>query len=151
MSACIFCQIIEEKLPSYKVWESETHLAFLSIFPNTPGVTVVIPKKHYESYAFDLPDSELQALVKAAQTVGKLLDKRLGVGRTALVFEGMGVNHVHAKLFPLHGTQKEGWGPLNSDMTDRPFFETYAGYLSTHDGALAPKEDLEKIAKQIRG
>ncbi|EAA8104124.1 HIT family protein, partial [Salmonella enterica] len=44
---CIFCQIVEGKAPCHKVWEDEHHLAFLSIFPNTDGFTVVIPKKHY--------------------------------------------------------------------------------------------------------
>ncbi len=48
---CIFCQIVEGKAPCHKVWEDEHHLAFLSIFPNTDGFTVVIPKKHYPSYA----------------------------------------------------------------------------------------------------
>lgn len=42
---CIFCQIVEGKAPCHKVWEDEHHLAFLSIFPNTDGFTVVIPKK----------------------------------------------------------------------------------------------------------
>lgn len=56
---CIFCQIVEGKAPCHKVWEDEHHLAFLSIFPNTDGFTVVIPKKHYPSYAFDLPPQAL--------------------------------------------------------------------------------------------
>lgn len=43
---CIFCQIVEGKAPCHKVWEDEHHLAFLSIFPNTDGFTVVIPKKN---------------------------------------------------------------------------------------------------------
>ncbi len=41
---CIFCQIVEGKAPCHKVWEDEHHLAFLSIFPNTDGFTVVIRK-----------------------------------------------------------------------------------------------------------
>lgn len=147
---CIFCQIIHGTLPCFKVFESETHLAFLSIFPNTPGVTVVIPKTHYESYAFDLPETILHDLVSAAKTVGKLLDEKLGVGRTALVFEGMGVNHVHAKLFPLHGTQKKDWAPIHNQAEERPFFNTYPGYLTTYDGTLARQEDLELIVKKIR-
>ena len=52
---CIFCKIVNGEVPCHKVWEDEKHLAFLTIFPNTEGVTVVIPKKHYPSYVFDLP------------------------------------------------------------------------------------------------
>lgn len=64
---CIFCQIVEGKAPCHKVWEDEHHLAFLSIFPNTDGFTVVIPKKHYPSYAFDLPPQALAGLMLATQ------------------------------------------------------------------------------------
>jgi hypothetical protein len=59
----------------------------------------------------------------------------------------MGVNHVHAKLFPLHGTQKTDWAPTPQE--ERPFFHTYPGYLATYDGQLASPEDLDKIAKKI--
>ena len=72
MTDCIFCKIVKGELPSHKIWESESHLAFLSIFPNTPGFTVVIPKKHYSSYAFELNDVALNELVMAAKQVGHL-------------------------------------------------------------------------------
>jgi hypothetical protein len=37
----------------------------------------------------------------------KLLDKKLGTMRTALVIEGMEINHVHIKLYPLHGLNEK--------------------------------------------
>ena len=40
--ACIFCDIVAGKAPVIKIWEDEHYLAFLSIFPNTDGFTVVI-------------------------------------------------------------------------------------------------------------
>src|SRR5471032_1888435 len=102
---CIFCQIVSGNAPGHIVWEDAAHLAFLSIFPNTEGTTVVIPKEHHPSYAFNLPDDVLSELMLATKKVAKLLDSKLeDVGRTAMVFEGYGVDHVHAKLFPMHGT-----------------------------------------------
>jgi diadenosine tetraphosphate (Ap4A) HIT family hydrolase len=133
----------------HKVWEDDAHLAFLSIFPNIKGATVVIPKKHIPSYAFDMEDSDLSALVIAAKKVARLLDANLpGVGRTAMVFEGFGIDHVHAKLFPLHGTPKDDWRPINS--TERKFFEKYEGYISSNDGPRADDDKLAKLAEQIR-
>lgn len=41
MDDCIFCKIIKGEIHSHKIWEDEKHLAFLSIFSNTIGVTVV--------------------------------------------------------------------------------------------------------------
>lgn len=145
---CIFCKIVSGEAPSYKIWEDEKHLAFLTIFPNTPGFSVVITKEHYDSYAFELPDEILTNLVLAAKKVGKLLDEKLeDVGRTGMIFEGFGVNHIHAKLFPMHGTKSDEWkqrigGP------DK-FFEKYEGYISSHDYKRADDNWLEEIAKKI--
>ncbi len=147
--SCIFCAIVNGTAPSHKIWEDEHHLAFLSIFPNTEGFSVVIPKKHYPSYAFDLPDEVLSALVCATKQVGKLLDEKLGVSRTGMIFEGFGVDHVHAKLFPMHGTTKTGWQPAKSNVNK--YFERYEGYISSHDHTRADDVKLAALAKKIRG
>jgi histidine triad (HIT) family protein len=52
METCIFCQIVTGQAPCHTIWEDDGHLAFLSIFPNTPGFSVVLPKAHFPSYAF---------------------------------------------------------------------------------------------------
>jgi histidine triad (HIT) family protein len=148
MSDCMFCQIVRGRAPCHKVWEDDHHLAFLSIFPNTEGVTVVIPKKHYPSYAFDLPDAVLTKLVLAAKTVARKIDKAFGdVGRTALVFEGFKVDHVHAKLFPLHGTRMKKWKRIDGKVDK--YFKKYEGYISSHDGKRTNEKELIKIAHRI--
>lgn len=100
---CIFCKIIEGKIPCYKVYEDEEFLAFLDIYPNTKGQTVVIPKKHFPSDAVEMSDKDYQKFFLSIKKVAKLLEKALGVKRVSIVLEGMGVDHVHAKLYPLHG------------------------------------------------
>ncbi len=151
MNECIFCKIVDSDIPCHKVWEDEKHLAFLSIFPNTEGVTVVIPKKHYTSYAFQLPDEVLTDLVLSAKKVANILDETLkDVGRTAMVFEGFGVDHVHAKLFPMHGTKDMAeWSPIESQIFD--YFEKYPGYISSHDAARADDAKLMELSAHIRG
>ena len=67
--SCVFCEIVKGNTPAFKVWEDDKHLAFLTIFPNTEGTTVVIPKEHYASYAFDLPDEVLTELIIASKKV----------------------------------------------------------------------------------
>ena len=147
MNNCIFCKIVAGESPAYKIWEDDEHLAFLSIYPNTLGASVVIPKKHFSSYAFAMPDDELAKLTLKSAIVGRLLDKAFDdVGRTAMVFEGFGINHVHAKLFPLHYTAGE-WHPLHTDYNK--YFEKYEGYVSSHEYH-GPNPDLEKLAAKIR-
>jgi len=150
MSDCIFCKIASGESPCFKIWEDENHLAFLSIFPNTEGFSVVIPKKHYPSYVFDLPKDVRADLIEAAGKVAKLLDSKFeDVGRTAMIFEGFGVDHIHAKLFPMHGTKKENWEQANSEVGK--YFEKYEGYVSSHDFKRADNEKLTKLAERIRG
>lgn len=151
MNDCVFCKIVAGEIPCHQIWEDTDHLAFLTSTPNTAGFSVVIPKKHYSSYAFDLDDAVLSQLVLAAKRVGKLIDQHLpDVGRTGMIFEGFGVDHVHAKLFPMHGTaEMKEWRPIVSKQ--RKYFEKYEGYISSHDGERASPDHLAQMAAQIRG
>ena len=149
MKDCIFCKIVNKELLSHEIWEDKNHLAFLSIFPNTEGFSVVIPKKHYSSYPFDLSDKVLTNLVIASKKVAKLLDSKLNdVGRTGMIFEGFGVDHVHAKLFPMHGTKMEEWKSIKSNVDK--YFEKYEGYISSHDYKREDDKKLKLLAEKIR-
>ena len=80
----------------------------------------------------------------------KLIDRKLdGVGRTGLIFEGFGVDHVHAKLFPMHGTGNlDNWKEIKSNV--KTTFSQYDGYISSHDGPREEDAVLSKIAQSIR-
>ncbi len=148
MDDCIFCKIVKGTAPAFKIWEDDKHLAFLSIFPNTEGFSVVITKDHYDSYAFELPDNVLSGLVLAAKKVGKLLDEKLDdVGRTGMIFEGFGVNHIHAKLFPMHGTKSDEWRQYVNKI--EKYFDKYEGYISSHDYKMADQDWLRDVANKI--
>lgn len=148
-NGCVFCKIVKGEIDCQKIWEDEDHLAFLSHKPNTEGFTVVITKEHYPSYAFEVPETVMTGLTKASRKVGKLLDESFeDVGRTGMILEGYGVNHLHAKLFPMHGTEEDEWSKKDSDI--ETYFEEYEGYISSHDSRKADKEDLKRTAEKIR-
>ncbi len=148
---CIFCQIVKQESPAHIIWEDNSHLAFLSIFPNTEGFTVVIPKKHHGSYAFDQDDQVLSELVLATKKVANVLDSYfLNVGRTGMFFEGFGVDHLHSKLFPMHGTgDMKKWANIESKKI-KDYFEYYPGYLSSNDSERADDKELSDLAEKIR-
>ena len=150
MKNCIFCKFISGELPTHTIWEDENHLAFLTPFPNTEGVSVVIPKSHQDSYIFNVDDNTMLNLVEAAKKVALMLDAKLeDIGRTALVFRRFGINHLHAKLFPMHGTANmEKWKSINSDVDI--YFDKYEGYISTHDAGRADDTYLENLANKIK-
>lgn len=146
---CIFCKIAKGESLCHKIWEDDRHLAFLSIFPNTEGFSVVITKEHYSSYVADLPDDVLSGLMKAIKYTAKLLDEKLeDVGRTGLIFEGFGVDHIHAKLFPMHGTKTSEWKKHISHVDK--YFNEYEGYISSHDFTRADDKKLADLARKIR-
>jgi len=51
MSECIFCRIVEGKIPSRKVFEDADMLAFHDIDPQAPVHFMIVPKKHIDSLA----------------------------------------------------------------------------------------------------
>ena len=147
MENCIFCKIAKGEFDSAKVWEDENFLAILDLNPNTKGMTLVIPKNHFDSDPFLMPEADYQNLMLAAKKVYGILRKGLNVSRVAMVVEGMGVNHVHIKLYPLYGIEKEFkemWA------RDKVFFEDYQGYISTQLGPEADMKDLKKMAEEIK-
>lgn len=150
MEDCVFCKIVSGAEPSHKIYEDDEFLAFLSIAPNTDGVTVVIPKKHYSSYVFDLPEDVYHKLLDATRKVAKQLDSKFDDSNwTALVFEGFEINHVHAKLYPLHGTAHLAeWKSILSKNPE--FNKQYPGYVTTRSGPRAKDTELEKLAKKLR-
>jgi len=148
---CIFCQIVKGEMPSYKIWEDEDHIAFLSIFPNTDGFSVVATKRHYPSYAFEVSDDVLAKMILAVKKVARKLDAAFeDVSRTGMFYEGFGVDHLHAKLFPMHGTgDMEKWQSIESGQK-RDFYEVYPGYLCSNDSLRAEDAKLNEIAEKIR-
>lgn len=143
----VFDKIISGEEQSWKVWENDDYLAFLSPFPNTPGMTVVIPKQNIGDDVFELASAEYQNFLKAVKTVAELLKQALDVHRVALIFEGTGVAWVHAKLYPLHGelaAQTDVW----SDDTE--FVENYRGWLTTIEGPRMADKQLDAIQAKVK-
>lgn len=147
MSDCIFCKILAGQIPSFPIWEDDQFIAILDAFPNTRGMTLILTKEHFGSDPWALPESLLPKAMVAAKKVAEQLKKGLGVNRVALVVEGMGVNHFHIKLYPLHGVG-EDWTPhLPSERT---FHEHYEGYLSTLLGPAASRDELSQLQGRLK-
>jgi diadenosine tetraphosphate (Ap4A) HIT family hydrolase len=146
---CLFCKIVNREVKAWIIWEDEKNIAFLTPYPNTPGFTVVAIKAHLESYIFDLQDVDYNSILSAAKKVGKLLDQKLHTKRTGLIMEGMGINHAHVKLIPMHGIPDGEWKEIPSKHLE--FNELYQGCLSSNDGPRMEDGKLDEIWKVITG
>jgi histidine triad (HIT) family protein len=87
MNDCLFCKIVSSEIPSTKIWESDSHVAFFDIFPNCYGQTLVIPKKHFDSKIFEMPEDAYSDLLKASKKVANLLKKKLQLERVGMIVE----------------------------------------------------------------
>lgn len=54
---CIFCKIANGEIPTSKVYEDETVIAFKDLEPQAPTHVLVIPKKHITSAADITPEN----------------------------------------------------------------------------------------------
>ena len=74
MSDCIFCKIVDGRIPAKKVFEDDDILAFNDINPARPVHVLVIPKKHITSLATVTADD--------APLLGKMLATANGIAST---------------------------------------------------------------------
>ena len=142
----LFDEIVDGTIPSFKVWEDDAYLAFLTPYANTPGATVVIPKKNPGDYVFGLDDDVIAGLMQAAKKVARLLEKAFGTSRIAAVFEGQAVPHVHVKLYPMHNWQAD----RSAFPQQAVFFPAYPGYISTIEGPRMSDDKLKEIQAKIQ-
>ena len=110
MSDCIFCKIIEGKIPSKKVYEDDDLYAFHDINPAAPVHVLVIPKQHVESLA-DCGAEHAEMLGKLFAKLGDIArDQGLTEGFRTIVntgrVGGQEVYHLHAHI--LGGPQPVG-------------------------------------------
>ena len=104
MEDCIFCKIINGKIPAAKVYEDENVISFLDIMPANKGHCLVVPKKHFETL-IDIPDEDLSSMIKSAKKVAKALSLSVGNGSYNLMMNngkesGQLVAHAHIHLIP---------------------------------------------------
>ena len=98
----IFTKIIKGRIPSYKVAETEKHLAFLDINPLAKGHLLAIPKKELD-YLFDLEDEEYMDLMLFSKRVAVALKQVVPCARIGVTVIGLEVPHAHVHLVPING------------------------------------------------
>jgi histidine triad (HIT) family protein len=113
MSDCIFCKIIEKKIPAKIICEDDLTLAFEDINPQAPVHFLVIPKKHI-STILDIKDADRELIGRIFQVAAKIAaDKGIAAKGFRMVLNcnpdgGQTVYHIHCHI--LGGRQMQ-WPP----------------------------------------
>ena len=130
----IFAKILRGEMPSVKVYEDDIALAFMDVFPQSEGHTLVVPKDVQARNFLDMPTDKLGAYMGRVQNVARAVERALTPdGILVTQFNGapagQTVFHLHFHIIPR-------W-------SDQP--------LSRHGaGGMADTDELEALAKKIR-
>ena len=95
----LFSRIIAGEIPSYKIYEDEYVYAFLDIFPQKIGHTLIVPKCEVDYFA-DVPEPYYSAIFLAAKKIAPALQKATGCARICTMFVGYEIPHCHYHLIP---------------------------------------------------
>ncbi len=104
---CIFCKIITKEIPAHIVYEDDTFIAFLDIFPKAPGHIQIIPKDHYR-FVWDTPN--IGNYFEIVQKLAKILQQVFPNTLIRSQIYGEQIFHAHVWLWPdisLDGSEKD--------------------------------------------
>lgn len=99
MEDCLFCKIISNEIPSYKIYEDDAVLAFLDIHPMSKGHTLIVPKKHARDI-FELDAETLEKISSVAKKIAVKMKESFGVDGVNL-YHASGV-HAEQTVFHFH-------------------------------------------------
>jgi histidine triad (HIT) family protein len=111
--ACIFCKIIEKKVPSKIVFEDDAVVAFEDVNPQAPVHLLVVPRKHIPEI-HSMTESDRELIGHLFFTATKIADER-GLdskGYRMVINNGAGAGQTvfHLHLHILSG-RRFSWPP----------------------------------------
>jgi len=95
----LFTKIIRGEIPSVKVAENETCLAFMDINPLKEGHLLIVPKVEVDEF-YELKDRDLTDLILFAKRLSIAMKKTFNA-RIGMWVEGLEVPHAHIHLMPI--------------------------------------------------
>ena len=127
----VFAKILRGELPAHKVHEDEHTLAFMDVFPHSPGHTLVIPKAPSRNL-LEADEEDLCHVMRTLRRVARAVMRAMGADgiRVMQLNEapaGQEVFHTHFHIIP-----------------------AYKGKRPQRPGEMAPPEELAATAEKIR-
>ena len=128
----IFAKIIAGDAPAIKIFEDDVAVAFMDIFPQSPGHCLIVPKEKARNL-LDLSDDMAAAAIQRVKALAKAVETALepdGIWITQFngAPAGQSVFHIHFHIIPR-------WENIP---------------LASHGGGQADMDELKAQADRIR-
>ncbi len=120
---CIFCKIVAGEIPSVKVYEDDSVLAFMDINPLNNGHLLIIPKAHAATI-HEISEADFLAVMSATHRLAAAVREALNPdGINLLQLNGKAANqvvpHLHVHIVPRwsgDGLTVSQWNLVSGDM-----------------------------------
>ena len=113
LTDCIFCDIINGKLPCHLIHKDDNHIVILDRYPIDVGHSLIITKKPYEKLTdmsveeimdlFSKIPKIISAIIKATKADGFSIAQNNGKAAKQII------PHVHVHLIPRYNTTETLW------------------------------------------
>lgn len=101
---CLFCKIVNEEVPSAKIYKDGDVIAFLDIFPISKGHTIVVPREHNSTF-IDFPDDRIERFFTVLKQLtinikNKLNADGINILQNNFSAAGQIIYHMHFHIIP---------------------------------------------------
>lgn len=132
MSSCIFCSIVDGRLPSYTIYEDRYFRIVMDRYPSAKGHVLILPKRHVADI-YGLNADEAAALIPLAQKAAAKMRDVLGMDGLNILQNngkaaGQVVDHFHLHLLPRYENDGIRFGGKATDPPPEEL-EQIAGLL----------------------
>ena len=119
---CLFCQILDGKIPAHFIYEDESHVAIMDKYPIHRGHSLVIPRKHHEKIT-DMNVGEVSDLFSKVPSISRAVIEATGadgfnIGQNNGRAANQIIPHVHVHVIPRYTRIGVAW-PKRSIADDK--------------------------------
>jgi len=119
---CLFCQILDGKIPAHFIYEDDSHVAIMDKYPIHRGHSLVIPRKHHEKIT-DMNVGEVSDLFSKVPSISRAVIEATGadgfnIGQNNGRAANQIIPHVHVHVIPRYIRIGVAW-PKRSIADDK--------------------------------
>ncbi len=128
---CLFCKIVRGEIPAVRVYEDESTLAFMDVFPASEGHILVIAKNHAPTL-LEIAEADLLAATVTTQRLARAVQQALAADGLRIsqfngAAAGQSVPHYHVHIVPIREGQRAG--SHGREKADSAALETVAARI----------------------